>query len=207
MSTFISFTNLDRLIVTKAAQCGAWNAWCTQHKKARNARISHSENPAKSDAVNFFLHLLSTEPYAQFDFKQTLYTHFQRMLSTPDKALLHTDANFAAKVNPSRKYPVCDVDMANLFNEDGDPIFVMELNSPEPSSAPTTSKTKKGTKANTGLKRTLCTSVPKKKRSGKQAAAAQEEPDVQLATPVTTPSVPLPEALPENQVAVLSPTT
>ena len=65
------------------------------------------------------------------------------MLSTPDNALLLTDANVASKVNPSRKYPVCDVDTANLFDEDGDPIFVMELNSPEPSSAPTTSKTKK----------------------------------------------------------------
>ena len=169
--------------------------------------VIHKTQPSLTQLI-FFLHLQSTEPYSQFDFKQTLYTHFQRMLSTPEKALLLTDANFAAKVNPSCKYPVCDVDTANLFDEDGDPIFVMELNSPEPSSAPTTSKTKKCTKTNTGLKRNLCTSVPTKKRSRKQVAAAQEEPAVQLATPVNTPSVPeQPEAHPENQVTVLPPTT
>ena len=55
-------STLERLLVTQAAQCGAWNQWCTAHKKSRNARISHSENPAKSDALKVFLHLLSTEP-------------------------------------------------------------------------------------------------------------------------------------------------
>ena len=119
-------STLERLIVTEAAQCGAWNQWCTAHKKSRNARISHSENPAKSDALKVFLHLLSTEPYTQVNFKQTLYIHFQCLLGTPEKVLLLTDANLASKVNPSCKYPACDVDLANLFDKDVDPIFILE---------------------------------------------------------------------------------
>jgi len=105
--TFTSFTNiyLYRLIVTENAQCGLWNQWCTQNKKPRNAKISHSENTPKSDAVKFFLHLLNNEPYSQFNFKESLYAHFQRLLSTPEKALLLNDANFATKVNSSRRYP------------------------------------------------------------------------------------------------------
>ena len=129
-----SLTNCSsRLVVTKAVQCDAWNQWCTAHKKSRNARISHSENPAKSDAVKFFLHLLSTEPHSHFNFKPTLYSHFQRLLGTPKKVLLLTEANFASKVNPSRKYPACDIDTVNLFDEDVDRIFNLEEpNSPVP---------------------------------------------------------------------------
>ena len=95
------------------------------HKKPRNARISHNENPARSDAVKFFLHVLDTEPYSSSNFKNTLYSHFQ--LGTPENALLLTDANFASKVKPSRKYSVCEINTANLFDEDGDPIFNLDV--------------------------------------------------------------------------------
>ena len=102
------------------------------------------ENPAKSDAVKFFLHVLDSDTYSSFNFKPTLYSHFQRLLGTPDKVLLLTDANFAAKVNPMRKYPACEIDTANLFDEEGDPIFKLdEPLSPDPASTPTASSAKK----------------------------------------------------------------
>ena len=64
------------------------------------------------------------------------------MLGTPEKALLLSDANFTTKVNPSRKYPVCDINTANLFDEDGDPIFNLDVQtSPDPAT-PTTRSTK-----------------------------------------------------------------
>ena len=90
-----------RLVVTDNSQCGAWNTWCSANKKPWNAKISHAEHPSRCDAVKFFLYLLSTEPYSTFDFKPTLYKHFQQLLGTPKKTLLLTDANFCAKVNPS----------------------------------------------------------------------------------------------------------
>ena len=79
---------------------------------------------AMIDAVKNFFHTLDQEPYSFFNFKATLYNHFQVLLATPDKALLLTDANFAAKViTRLAKYPACDINTANLFDEDGDPIF------------------------------------------------------------------------------------
>ena len=204
-STFTSFTNiyLYRLIVTENAQCGLWNQWCTQNKKPRNAKISHSENTPKSDAVKFFLHLLNNEPYSQFNFKESLYAHFQRLLSTPEKALLLNDANFATKVNASRRYPSCDIDTAHLFDEEGDPIFVMELNSPtQPSSGVAFDNSKKGPKTNTGLKRTLCTTVPKKKRPRKTVPVAEPVPP-----PVDAPPAPQqPATLPATQQPEQQPT-
>jgi len=103
------------------------------------------ENPAKSDAVKFFLHVLDSDTYSSFNFKPTLYSHFQRLLGTPDKVLLLTDANFAGKVNPMRKYPACEIDTANLFDEEGDPLFVLDVQpcSPDPASTPTTKSSKK----------------------------------------------------------------
>jgi hypothetical protein len=200
-STFTSFTNiyLYRLIVTKNAQCGLWNQWCTQNKKGRNAKISHSENAPKSDAVNFFLHLLNSEPYSQFNFKESLYAHFQRLLSTPEKALLLNDANFATKINASRRYPSCDIDTAHLFDEEGDPIFIMELNSPtQPSLDVASGKSKTGPKTNTGLKRTLCTVHPKKKRPRKTVPVDEPVPQPEVAPPApqqpaTLPSTQEPE--------------
>ena len=43
------------------------------------------------------------------------------------KPLKLTDSNFASKVNPSQKYPACEVDTENLFDEDGDPIFQPQI--------------------------------------------------------------------------------
>ena len=111
-------------------------------QKPRNARISHNENPSRSAAVKFFFHILDTEPYSSFNFKTSLYSHFQIMLGSPEKALLLTDANFASKVNPSCKYPACEINTANLFDEDGDPIFNLDAQtSPDPTT-PTTCSSK-----------------------------------------------------------------
>ena len=90
-----------------------------QQKDSQRKNITHGK-PSKSDAVKFFLHVLDSDTYASFNFKPTLYNHFQRLLGTPDKVLLLTDANFAAKVNPMRKYPACEIVTANLFDEEGD---------------------------------------------------------------------------------------
>ena len=154
----------NRLIVTDNAQCGAWNTWCAANKKSRNAKISHAEHPARSDAVNFFFYTLDSDPFKHFEFKTTLYRHFQNLLSTPEKVLLLTDSNFASKINPTRRYPACDIDIAHLFDEDGHPIFNLEIaTSPSPAATPTTTSTrqKRATKPNAGLKRTLCTTIPK----------------------------------------------
>ena len=95
--------------------------WAAANKKSRNARISHSENPANSDAVQFFFHTLTIEPYSQFQMKEQLYAHFEKLLSTADKPLNSTDQNFATKVNPRRSYPECTVNTGALFDEDGVP--------------------------------------------------------------------------------------
>jgi hypothetical protein len=133
--------HLYRLILTDNAQCGAWNTWCAANKRTRNARISHAQNPAFSDAVQFFLYIINTDAYSEFNIKQSLYSHFELMLGTPVKPLLLNDNNFASKVNPSRKYPVCEIDTGNLFDADGDPIFYPQAQvSPEPSAVPTNKK-------------------------------------------------------------------
>ena len=100
--------------------------YISANKKSRNAKISHQQNPALSDAVLFFLHVLETDTYIHFDFKRSLYSHFQQLLQVPGKALLIDDNNFAAKANPSRTYPPCNIDTSNLFDEDGNPIFVAQ---------------------------------------------------------------------------------
>ena len=116
---------------------------CNQ-QKTRNANISHNENPARSDAVKFSLHVLDPDAYFCFNFKPTLYNHLQHLLGTPDKALLLTDSNFAAKVNPSRRYSPCEIGTAYLFDEEGDPIFKLDVPySPDATATPTTSSAKK----------------------------------------------------------------
>ena len=102
---------LYRLILTDNAQCGAWATWCAANKCSRNARISHAQNPSFSDAVQFFLYIINTDAYSEFNIKQSLYSHFEQMLGTPVKPLVLTDNNFASKVNPSRKYPVCEIEL------------------------------------------------------------------------------------------------
>ena len=194
---FLLFS-FKRLLVTDNAQCGAWAAWCTANKKARNAKISHAEHPARSDAVKFFFFTLDSDTYKHFNFKATLYQHFQNLLSTPEKALLLSDANFATKVNPSRRYPPCDINTTQLFDEEGDPIFNMDnATSFSPPATPTTdsSRPKRQTKPNAGLKRTLCATLPKRKRSKKETQPVEAPPPtVPQATVVTepepTPSIP-----------------
>ena len=88
----------NRLIVTEAAQCGAWSTWAAANKRSRNARISHSENTLNSDAVQFFIHVLSTDPYNEFNMQEELYAHFEQLLSTAEKPLKLTAQNFAVKV-------------------------------------------------------------------------------------------------------------
>ena len=100
-----------------------------------------------------------------------------------------TDANFASKVNPTRKYPACKINTSNLFDEDGAPIFNLDAQTSPNPATPTPRSTKPNTnKQNTGLKRTLCTSVQKKKRSRKQRAAADivTEQPVQALPPTAT---------------------
>ena len=118
-----------RLIVTDGAQCGAWNSWAATNKRSRNAKINHSENPSNSDAVQFFMHVVSNPPYNIFNMPDSLYQHFQNLLSTPDKPIQLTAQNFASKVSPQRKYPECVVNTGALFDEDGDPIFTMQVTS------------------------------------------------------------------------------
>ena len=202
--SFLAFSLIhhfpSRLVVTENAQCGLWQKWCSEFKKARNSKISHHENPARSDAVKFFLHTIDQEPYSFFNFKHSLYNHFQALLSSPDKALLLTDANFATKVNPARKYPACEIDTANLFDEDGDPVFILEPQSSPNPATPTIRSTKSSTnKQNTGLKRTLCTSVQKKKKSKKQRAAVETEQPARALPGTATEIPPLPAAPPVNQ--------
>ena len=43
-----------------------------------------------------------------------------------------------AKVNPSHQYSVCKIDMVNLFDEGGDPIFNIKLPSFSEEGAATT---------------------------------------------------------------------
>ena len=150
------------------------------------------ENPSCSDAVKFFLHFLETEPYISFNFKSTLYSHFQRLLSTPEKVLLLTDANFAAKVNRSRKYPPCDIDTTNFFDEEGDPIFVLEQQPCSPDAVPTAPSTssKKTKGANTGLKRTLCAKTAAKKKRTRKTAPPTDTTTPPETVTLTAPPVP-----------------
>jgi len=188
-STSFIIIHLYRLILTDNAQCGAWATWCAANKRTRNARISHAQNPAFSDAVQFFLYIIDTDAYSHFNIKQSLYSHFEVMLGTPVKPLVLNDNNFASKVNPSRKYPVCEIDTGNLFDEEGDPIFHQQAPlSPEPS-ALTGEKTKTKRKTGSSLKRTLGTGA-KRSRSKKLPPADSNvvvvenfQPSVEIPTP------------------------
>ena len=82
--TFL-FIVSNRLIVTDYAQCGAWQTWAASNKRIRNARISRSENPSNSGAVQFFFHILSSDPYNEFNMQEQLFVHFQEIISTPEK--------------------------------------------------------------------------------------------------------------------------
>ena len=180
-----------RLIVTDGAQCGAWNSWAATNKRSRNAKINHSENPSNSDAVQFFLHVVSNPPYNIFNMPASLYQHFENLLSTPDKPIQLTAQNFASKVNPQRKYPECVVNTGSLFDEDGDAIFTMPSPS-TPASPATVRTTQKGSKkTGASLKRTLASASKRKRKSNKLPAEGQLV-DTAQPTPTTPATAPTP---------------
>ena len=74
--------------------------------------------------------------------QEQLYAHFEQLLSTPEKPLKLTAQNFQQKVTPMRKYPECIVNTGSLFDEDGDPIFNMEVTSTPVSLVPIGKKSK-----------------------------------------------------------------
>ena len=180
----------NRLIVTDSAQCGAWGSWAASNKKSRNARTSHLENPANSDAVQFFFHTLTLDPYVDFNMKASIYSHFEQLLSTPDKPLKLSDENFSTKVNPRRSYPECTINTGTLFDEDGDPIFVEVASTPV---SPNTiaGKAKKGAKkTGSSLKRTLGASTTSRKKKSKKTAEQLPNDQLPSQPPPETPIVP-----------------
>jgi len=104
--------------------------------------------------------------------KSELYSHFEQLLSTPDKPLKLTDEIFSTKVNPKRSYPDCTVNTGSLFDEDGDPIFNIEVSSTPASPDPNPGKLKQGgKKTGSSLKSTLGISTSSRKKSKKTAVA------------------------------------
>ena len=79
--------------------------------------------------IQFFFHVLYTPPLNEFNMQEQLFEHFEVLLSTADKPLKLTVQNFPLKVTSMRKYPECVVNTGSLFDEDGDPIFNMEVTS------------------------------------------------------------------------------
>ena len=151
-----------------SAQCGASSSWAAFNKKSRNACASHLKNPTNSDAVQFFYHTLSLDPYVHFNMKASIYSHFEQLLSLPDKPLSLTDENFATKVNPRRSYPECTINTGSLFDEDGDPIFV-EVASTPASPNPIAGKPKKGGKKQVPLSKELWVlQLPPERRNQKR---------------------------------------
>ena len=145
--------------------------------------------------------------------KQEVYSHFEHLLSTVDKPLVLNDGNFATKVNPRRTYPVCTVNTGSLFDEDGDPIFHIEVTSTPASPIPgTIGKPKKGgKKTGSSLKRTLGTSSSRRKKSTKtaheQPLNEQLQPEAPVLAQVLTPVLaPPPPPLPVEPVPTLPPT-
>ena len=191
-----SFMFSNRLIITDGAQCGAWSTWAAANKRSRNAKISHSENPSNSDAVQFFLHVLSTPPFDEFNMQAELYHHFQVLLSTPDKPLQLTAENFATKITPQRKYPECVVNTGALFDEDGDSIFSMEVTSTPVSPAAVGTKQKGTKKTGSSLKRTLGSSTTRKRKARKIAAEVVETAETLPKTQATASTPPLEPATP-----------
>ena len=136
------------------------------------------------------MHIINTDAYSEFNIKASLYSHFQQLLGTPVKPLVLTDNNFATKVNPSRKYPECEIDTGNLFDADGDPIFHPQAPvSPEASTLASGEKTPKQ-KTGLSLRRTLGASSAKGSRLNKMPPADQNpvvveniQPSVQVPPP------------------------
>ena len=125
-----------------------------------------------------------------------LYLHFQQLLSTPDKPLQLTAQNFATKVNPQRKYPECVVNTGALFDEDGDPIFTMQVTSTPVSPAPVGKKQKGSKKTGASLKRTLASSTARKRKAHKLAGEVVETAETNPTTQATAPTPTLEPATP-----------
>ena len=98
-------------------------------------------------------------------------------ISKPRCTITFTDSNFATKVNISRRFSPNEMDTANLFDEAGNPC---QMRQPLQQILQQKKKKHKAAKSNTGLKRTLCTNVVKKKNSRKNQAS------------VDVPTAPLP---------------
>ena len=144
--------------------------------------------------MQFFYHTLSLDPYVQFNIKASIYSHFEQLLSLPDKPLILTDENFATKVNPRRSYPECTVNTGFLFDEDGDPIFNVEIPSAPVSPDANAGKPKtRAKKTGSSLKRTLGVSTSARKKNKKTAVPQpsneqiQPQPEVQAQEPVLPP--------------------
>ena len=125
--------------------------------------------------------------------KASIYSHFEQLLSLPDKPLSLTDENFATKVNPRRSYPECTINTGSLFDEEGDPIFNVEIAS-APVSPEATGKPKtRAKKTGSSLKRTLGVSTSGRKKNKKTAVAQpsneqiEPQPEVQAQQPLLPP--------------------
>ena len=76
--------------------------------------------------------------------KEQLHAHFKKLLSTADKQLRLDDQKISTKINIKRAYPECTVNTGILFDEDGDPIFNIEVASTPVSPDTTAGKARKG---------------------------------------------------------------
>ena len=87
-----------------------------------------------------------------------------------------------------RKYLECTVNTGSLFDEDGDPIFNMQVPSTPVSPVSTAGKQKKGSKK-TGclLKRTLSTSSTRRKKAPKTTTEVQDQAEVLPPSQATAP--------------------
>ena len=146
--------------------------------------------------MQFFLHVLSTPPFNEFNLQEQLFQHFEVLLSTPDKPLKLTAQNFATKVTPLRKYSECVVNIGSLFDEDGDPIFNMEVTSTPVSPAPIGKKSKGSKKTGCSLKRTLASSSTRKRKARKTGAEVIETAEILPQTQATPPPPPAEPATP-----------
>ena len=127
--------------------------------------------------------------------QEQLYAHFEQLLSIPEKPLKLTAQNFHQKATPMRKYPECIVNTGSLFDEDGDPIFNIEV--PSTPVSPVGKKTKGSKKTGSSLKRTLASTSTTRTKSRKTAADVVHQAEV---LPPSKATAPLPPAFQEPPV-------
>ena len=112
-------------------------------------------------------------------------------------------------MNPRRTYPDYTVNTGILFDEDGDPIFNIEVASTPVSSDPTAGKARKGKgskKTGASLKRTLGTSSSGRKKLKKTITQldATEQVQIQPADPVIAPVLPTPAVTAASTLEVVT---